>query len=843
MKTVKKIFVCLLCVAMFLTGNVYGMTFTVNAENVDGLDIRAMSFNIRYMMDDSYDAITYTAAQRKKVVLDQIKAYAPDVLGVQEDTDAWKTALTEGLSGYSVYAGTITGDADDSSYGAIFYKTDRFTQIAAGFKWLTSTPNTRSKLEGSTHYRRVTYVILQDKVTNTQFCFANTHLHNGMNDPAQTVRAQQAEYLMSILDDVIADQNLPVILVGDFNGGTKTDTLIDVIAENGLSDAREIADTVEADVNATWNSGYDNPANYGNASRIMDHCFVSAGVPVARFRVATEKYPDANGTMISTSDHFPLVVDILNTQPIAPDSSWYNENATEYRIYDAADLLAFAKQLNVGTTFDDKTVYLCSDIALNRAISYSAVNKASPFSGIFDGQGYVISGLYTIDHENATGLIPYVANTATIQNVTIINSRFTGASNTSAVVGGYSATEANATFTMKNIHVENTEINGTTGTAGIIGEMGSFTATGVSVSMEDITFTGGSVIAVSHSGGIIGIVENRDQAYNNGVMLTMNRIVASGAFSFSGIGTVASGCLIGDVAGFRSINITNVYTDGSLTAQSGAAGVTPFVAYVETINTASIMTDDATAVRSTFHISNGLAAPDLYNVSHYLLVEDTAKSYSAVVTMTNMLNDTTKLKEGSPGRKGPVNADEKYPDANDLYPAAGDHKKTTADLIGKQLFDGWVITGENDYPVPTVRPVRLLGYQSSYKTDVTDVNDANETYSIRLIAALNDDFYTFAGFEKITISYTDENGDPIEVPKADYRCKYAYEMVYGVDQNGTTQIYAAEKYTADYLIALEITEIPENVTEFSVTLNAFAGKDDVTFDGITRILKISVANQ
>lgn len=178
MKTLKKMLACLLCAATVLTGSVCGSVSATTADtDTAELNIRAMSFNIRYLLDDPYDAITYTATQRKKVVLDQIKAYSPDVLGVQEDTAEWKTVLTEGLSGYSVYAGaTLTNSPFDASYNAIFYKTDRFTLIESGCKWLTSTPNVISSVAENIHIRRVNYVILRDKVTHTQFCFANTHL-------------------------------------------------------------------------------------------------------------------------------------------------------------------------------------------------------------------------------------------------------------------------------------------------------------------------------------------------------------------------------------------------------------------------------------------------------------------------------------------------------------------------------------------------------------------------------------------------------------------------------------------------------------------------------------------
>ena len=849
MKTLKKMLASVLSVATLLTCGVVGTSPALAAGDVaDSNGIRAMSFNIRYLLDDPYDAITYTKAQRSKVVLDQIKYYSPDVLGVQEDTTEWRDVLAAGLSGYTVYKGAeIAGSGYDASYNEIFYKTDRFTLVEGATKWLTDTPDQKSSIQEQMHIRRVNYVILQDKTTGEQFCFANTHLHNGANETAAQLRVQQAGYLMDILDGVKAEYpNIPVILVGDFNYQNQTSdpSMLNTIVNAGFSDARAVADTVEADVNATWNTGYGNPANYGNRSTIMDYCFVSADLPVARFRVATEKFPDAEGNMICTSDHFPLVVDVA--KPILPDEDWGEVNENEYRIYDAADLLAFAKELREGNTFEGTTVYLCNDIALNTGTVYSAASdeqKANPFSGTFDGQSYVISGLTTYDTEgHATGLIPYVADTALIQNVTIINSSFTGTACSSAVVGSYSASQKDAVFTMKNVHVENTSVTGISGTAGILGMMGSFTATGVKVNMEDITFTDGSVTAEHSSGGIIGEILNEEgNDYANGVTLTMNRIVSSAAMSFTGYvanapygdttaNCVKAGSLIGAVAGFLSIKISNIFIGGSIEVPSNTVGSTPFIGYIEAINTANVKNDNATT-NSILTIDRALATPTMKNLHAWLYVKENSKKWAPTVQMTNILQDKSK---GTPTSRKVYNS------GADQFPAVEtDHKFATNDLIGKQFFDGWVVADENSYPVPTVRPVRLVGYQSSYTTDVT--KGGKDDYSIRLIATLNDAFYDYAGFENITITYKDGNGKPVEVPKADYRCKYAYHSVIGVDQNGNKQTYAAEDFEADCLIALEITGIPKGVTEFTVTLNAFAGKDGVSFAGITRTVSVKVS--
>lgn len=523
---------------------------------------------------------------------------------------------------------------------------------------------------------------------------------------------------------------------------------------------------------------------------------------------------------------------------VEADNTWYGDgSATEYRIYDAADLLAFAAALKGGESFDGKTVYLCNDVVLNSGSAadwatnapknvYDALNSSSRFSGTFDGQGYVISGLYTSGVKD-TGLIPYVRNTATIKNVTITNSYFAGTQYVSAVVAVYDADEK-ATFTMQNVHVVDTIINSSADRgAGILAFVYDCSATNVSVVMEDITFVGGSISAKRMSGGIIGTINNGGD-YNNGVALVMNRIVLDTdlTFGISANFDVKSGSLIGNIAGFRSIDITNVFVGGSLTilvdANNYYRSTAILFGYLKTQNSNG----------SNINVTNALLAQTCTNVRAVLYCKGDTSEESAILKFENVYYDTDVVDAS----KGCNRVEQNPMDSDEIPETTG---KSFATLKGTNAgYTGWIAV-KDSYPVPTARPARLLGYQSSYATDVTDDNNANETYSIRLIAALNDTFYTYAGFENITITYTDSNGQPVNVPKENYFCKYAYTSVIGTDKSGATQTYTASDYGADSLIALVITGIPENVTEFTVTVNPFAGNGDVSFAGLTKTVQIS----
>ncbi|MBQ3639132.1 MAG: hypothetical protein II955_01270, partial [Clostridia bacterium] len=100
------------------------------------------------------------------------------------------------------------------------------------------------------------------------------------------------------------------------------------------------------------------------------------------------------------------------TDVIAPDTSWYvgHESDTEYTLYTAAEVLGFVKLGHEGNTFKEKTIKLGADIDLNPGwdatvtvsggvASYPTVpanqwDMILQFSGILDGQGHILRGIY-----------------------------------------------------------------------------------------------------------------------------------------------------------------------------------------------------------------------------------------------------------------------------------------------------------------------------------------------------------------------------------------------------------------------------------------------------------------
>lgn len=136
------------------------------------------------------------------------------------------------------------------------------------------------------------------------------------------------------------------------------------------------------------------------------------------------------------------------------DVSWYYDNpseeATNYSIADAKELLGFADIYISGNTFNGKTINLVNDISLNpdNAVTKYANGTSSKepatdwraagdkqFAGTFDGHGHTISGIYTMTASANVGLFGIIANESIVRNLKITDSYFYTTMTGNAIIG------------------------------------------------------------------------------------------------------------------------------------------------------------------------------------------------------------------------------------------------------------------------------------------------------------------------------------------------------------------------------------------------------------------------
>ncbi|MDR2999736.1 MAG: hypothetical protein LBU89_00610, partial [Fibromonadaceae bacterium] len=122
------------------------------------------------------------------------------------------------------------------------------------------------------------------------------------------------------------------------------------------------------------------------------------------------------------------------------DTDWYNASETEFTINTAEQLAGLAKLVNEEDNFSGKTVKLGQNIALNDTANWVNWETVPPanvwvpitFNGTFDGNGFVVSGVYMNDNGYNRGLFGSTNSAAIIKNVGVVAS-YIKANNT---VGG-----------------------------------------------------------------------------------------------------------------------------------------------------------------------------------------------------------------------------------------------------------------------------------------------------------------------------------------------------------------------------------------------------------------------
>ena len=131
-----------------------------------------------------------------------------------------------------------------------------------------------------------------------------------------------------------------------------------------------------------------------------------------------------------------FAAETMDTWDGTADTSWYDEEKTEFYLQTAEQLAGMAKLINDDTAyFKDKTVYLDNDLDLGGhewiSIGDGANTAGGSFQGVFDGQSHVVYNLYShegLKSENKdnnnnlyrNGLFGSIYN-ATVKNLGIEN--------------------------------------------------------------------------------------------------------------------------------------------------------------------------------------------------------------------------------------------------------------------------------------------------------------------------------------------------------------------------------------------------------------------------------------
>ena len=212
-----------------------------------------------------------------------------------------------------------------------------------------------------------------------------------------------------------------------------------------------------------WNiNNTENPVIFINAYAIQAEGFTDVDAAYAAFAGQWGNMVDAGTYELEPE---------ADTWDGTADTTWYNDEDTEFTITTAEQLAGFADLVDGDNTFAGKTVKLGRNIDLaatdenGEPVSFDPIGsyrKEAGFNGTFDGQGYTISNMY--QHYDALSNSYYYSDLglglfgavedATIKDLVIDNAVIYGYS---SMCGTVSAT-AYGESTFENITVTNTVI-------------------------------------------------------------------------------------------------------------------------------------------------------------------------------------------------------------------------------------------------------------------------------------------------------------------------------------------------------------------------------------------------
>ena len=261
--------------------------FAEPTELAEGANLRVMSFNI---LCELYAANAVIEGRQVPVVA-PIFTYMPDVLGMQEVTDAWYPYL------YSLFGDTYAiADQKDNSGGT------NWSPLAYNTKTLTLLDHGAERLQvGGNGHRVMSWGYFERKSDGARFVVINTHWNVGGDEKKTKDQVAQAKEMAEFALFLKDRFNCPVITTGDYNSRLSEDPIKTYITNSGLLDACQNAKVVNRAIKTTHDLFSEKTRGEGEA---IDHIFASSDVELLYYNVLIDK------CLAPSSDHYPIYVDI-----------------------------------------------------------------------------------------------------------------------------------------------------------------------------------------------------------------------------------------------------------------------------------------------------------------------------------------------------------------------------------------------------------------------------------------------------------------------------------------------------------------------------------------------------
>ena len=283
-------FIVFFCVTGFGGVSVQG-----KATQSASFSLKVMSFNIRLgVANDGKNRWDL----RKELVVETIREYNPDLLGLQEVFPMQEEYLRENFPEYSYYGRSRLVDPKEGEACSVMFRKDRFEPMEQETFWLSETPEEPGSKSWDSSLPRIANMIsLQDKQAGgKKLVLINTHFdHRGKvarEEAAQIIRRRVTEL----------KKGTPVVITGDFNSGEGSKPYQSLVGGNIIDTFRKVhpGRTEEESTFTAWTGRL-----IGNR---IDWVLCSSN-----FRVGSAEINRTNENGRYPSDHYPVTA-TLNYQ-------------------------------------------------------------------------------------------------------------------------------------------------------------------------------------------------------------------------------------------------------------------------------------------------------------------------------------------------------------------------------------------------------------------------------------------------------------------------------------------------------------------------------------------------
>ncbi|MBO7544974.1 MAG: endonuclease/exonuclease/phosphatase family protein [Bacteroidales bacterium] len=261
-------------------------------------NITVMSFNIRSSTITS-DTEDRSWDKRKYAVRNMVEEIKPDVMGMQEATNAQRADLRSLLTGYDLFEVPNTGTSKGGN-AILMYNTAVLEVLQCKSFYLSSTPD-KPSVNGwneETQYRTTIWAEFKHKESGQRFFVANTHMPLGSEERDNTARINSANLNISRMKSA-AGEDAVVFIIGDMNcsyatGDSRRKCLQPYY--DWMSSARDKA--VKTDATLSYNGWGSSSSSNNN----LDHIFYRNAI-ASEFRTISGH----NYGVEYISDHYPII--------------------------------------------------------------------------------------------------------------------------------------------------------------------------------------------------------------------------------------------------------------------------------------------------------------------------------------------------------------------------------------------------------------------------------------------------------------------------------------------------------------------------------------------------------